>query len=103
MDLDGVAALLDTVKLVEARLNPGLAVTAVLATQVRPREVLSRDVLAHLERTFPGKLLPSIRRSVRLSEAPSAHEPITTYDPTGPAAQDYRDATTALLNHQGAT
>ena len=97
MDLDGVAALLRTVQLVAKRLNPGLAVTAVLPTQVRGREVLSRDVLAQLSQTFPDQLLPAIRHSVRLSEAPSAHEPITMYDPTSNVAQDYRDATTALL------
>ena len=57
---DGVAALLRTVQLVAKRLNPGLAVTAVLPTQVRGREVLSRDVLAQLSQTFPDQLLPAI-------------------------------------------
>lgn len=97
MDLDGVAALLHTVELVAQRLNPGLSVTAVLPTQVRPRELLSRDVLAELTNRFGDAMLPGIRQSVRLSEAPSAHEPITLYDPTSNVAQDYRDATAALL------
>lgn len=98
MDLDGVSALLRTVQLVATRLNPGLAVTAVLATQVRGREVLSRDVLAQLHDAFPTQLLPTaIRHSVRLSEAPSAREPITQYDPGSSVAQDYRDATAELL------
>jgi len=98
MDLDGVSALLRTVHLVATRLNPGLAVTAVLLTQVRAREVLSRDVLAQLREAFPSQLLPTaIRHSVRISEAPSAHEPITRYDPSSTVAQDYRDATAELL------
>jgi len=98
MELDGVADLLRSVQLVADRLSPGLAVTAVLPCQYVPRQNLSRDVLEALTKRFgPDVVLPSVRSSVRMAEAPSAREPITTYAPRSPVAEDYRAATTALL------
>jgi len=102
MELDGVADLLRSVQLVAERLSPGLAVTAVLPSGYNHRQKLSQDVLeALVERFGADVVLPPVRSSVRMAEAPSAREPITTYAPRSPVAEDYRLATTALLE-QGA-
>ncbi len=98
MELDGVADLLRSVQLVAERLRPGLAVTAVLPSGFDRRQKLSQDVLAALTQRFgTDVVLPPIRTSVRMAEAPSAREPITSYAPRSAVAEDYRAATTALL------
>jgi len=101
MELDGVANLLRTVELVTARLNPGLRITAVLPVKYDERQNLSRDVLAALTKRFGDAVLPPIRSSVRVGEAPSAQEPLTVYAPREKVTDDYRAVTRALLD-QGA-
>ena len=84
-------------QLVAKRLNPGLSITALLPIEFVPGQVLSRDVVATLSCTFGDALLPSIRRSVRVGEAPHAHQPLTVYAPKDAVTTDFRAATKALL------
>ena len=99
MALAGLAALLRTVERVRDRLNPGLAVRAVLPCRVDARTNLARDVVAHLRERF-GSLVTetTIRESVRVREAWSFGQPVTTYDPRGAGAEDYRAAARELLD-----
>ena len=97
MELSAVSKLIRSVQLVSKRLNPGLAITAVLPIEYVPGQVLSRDVVATLSRTFGDALLPSVRRSVRVGEAPHAHQPLTVFAPNDAVTQDFRAATAALL------
>jgi chromosome partitioning protein len=98
MALAGVARLQETVDLVKERLNPSLELRYVLACRVDNRTNLSRDVLEALSAKFGKRLLKTgIRDSVRVREAWSYQEPITTYAPTCSAAEDYRAATAELL------
>ncbi len=97
MELSAVSKLIRSVQLVSKRLNPGLAITAVLPIEYVPGQVLSRDVVATLTRTFGDAVLPAVRRSVRVGEAPHAHQPLTVFAPNDGVTQDFRDATTALL------
>jgi SAM-dependent methyltransferase len=83
LGLAGLAALLQTVERVRERLNPELAVSAILPCRVDGRTNLSRDVVERLEARFPELVLPPIRESVRLREAPSFAKPITLYAPPG--------------------
>ena len=103
MDLDGVAQLLQTIERVTERLRPDLRIGAVLRTGVKARTALSRDVEASLRKRFGDLLLDvGIRESVRMGEAPASHLPITLYDPAGKATEDYRAATTQLLQRGAA-
>lgn len=98
MGLAGLAGLLQTVERVRDRLNPALAVRAILACRVDTRTNLSRDVVDALRRRFPETVLTAtIRESVRLREAWSFGQPITQYAPTSSGAEDYRAATAELL------
>ncbi len=96
--LAGVTALLDTVEGIRELLNPGLAVTGILACRVDSRTNLARDVVETL-RERHGRVVFSavIRENVRLAEAPAACKPITLYAPTSPGAEDYRSAAAELL------
>ena len=95
--LRGLAELLRTVEVVKDRLNPSLAVSAILACRVDQRTRLSLEVVGRLRERF-GKLVlrTFIRENVRLAEAPSYARPITTYDPQSHGAEDYRAAATEL-------
>jgi chromosome partitioning protein len=101
MEPDGVANLLRTVELVTARLNPVLRITAVPPVKYDERQNLSRDVLTALTKRFGVAVLPPIRSSVRVGEAPSAQEPLTVYAPREKVTDDDRAVTRALLD-QGA-
>lgn len=98
MALAGVAALVQTVERVRERLNPALTMTAMLACRVDTRTNLSRDVVEQLRERFgPLMLHTVIRESVRLAEAPSFHQPITTYAGESAGAEDYRAAARELV------
>src|SRR5262245_1146110 len=97
--MHGLALLMDTINRVRARLNPGLQVSAIIPCQVNPRRALTRDVLAELERHFPGRVLKSrIRVNVRLAEAPSHGKPIFEYAPESNGAVDYAALAEEVVN-----
>jgi chromosome partitioning protein len=88
--LHGLALLMNTIDRVRGQLNPALQVSAVIPCQVNPRRALTRDVLAELERHFPGRVLKSrIRVNVRLAEAPGHGKTIFDYAPESNGAIDY--------------
>lgn len=90
MALHGLAALLATVERVCKRLNRRLRVSAIVPCRV-VRTRLSREVLAALRTRFPDLVTQTfVRENARLAEAPSYHMPITSYDPNGHGAEDFR-------------
>ena len=89
--LGGLARLVQTVERVKERLNPDLRLAHILAVRVDARTNLSREVVETLRAKFGVLVLETVvRESVRLREAWSFSKPITTYDPNGPGAEDYR-------------
>jgi chromosome partitioning protein len=88
--LEGLSQLMQSVNLVKARLNPGLAVGGVLLTMVDGRTRLAADVEAEVRRHF-GELVfeTAVPRSVRLAEAPSHGMPAIAYDRRSRGADAY--------------
>jgi chromosome partitioning protein len=79
--LEGLTQLLDTVGLVQSRLNPALKMLGVLLTMIDGRTNLSREVVAEVRAHLgPAVFSAVIPRNVRLSEAPSHALPICRYD-----------------------
>lgn len=86
----GLSSLMETIGRVGGRLNPRLKITGVLACRV-DKTSHSRMVVERLGRRYPRSFLRTqIRENVRLAEAPSFREPITTYAPQSSGAEDYR-------------
>ncbi|MEA2298305.1 MAG: chromosome partitioning protein [Solirubrobacteraceae bacterium] len=80
--LEGLAALLDTVKLVQGDLNPRLRVAGMLLTMHDSRTRLGRDVANEVRQHFPELVYDTvIPRNVRIGEAPSFGVPITVHAP----------------------
>ena len=96
--LRGVAMLTDTISKVQERLNNKLELIGILGTMYDPRTLHNREVLDRVEEAFGDKVfITKIRRTVKFPETTVAGEPITTYAPTSPAAQQYRDLAKEVL------
>ncbi|HKA24126.1 MAG TPA: AAA family ATPase [Candidatus Eisenbacteria bacterium] len=96
--LEGLTALLNTVRLVQENLNPVLAIEGVLLTMYDPRLNLSQQVAEEARAFFAGRVYQTVvRRNVRLGEAPSFGKPIIYYDSSSSGAHSYRAFTRELL------
>ncbi len=88
--LEGLAQLMNTVKLVQKHLNPSLEVEGVVLTMFDSRTNLSLQVVEDVRKYFNDKVYGTlIPRNVRLSEAPSYGLPIILYDNTSKGAESY--------------
>jgi len=88
--LEGLSDLVQTVKKVRAHLNPRLEIEGLLRTMYDPRNTLSLNVAAELERHFGEKLYRTIiPRNVRLAEAPSHGLPALKLEAQSKGAQAY--------------
>jgi chromosome partitioning protein len=89
--LEGVGQLLQNVDLVRRNLNPGLQVRTVVLVMYDARTKLADQVAQEVRSHFGDKVCRTIvPRTVRLSEAPSFGQPITSFDPTSRGAIAYR-------------
>jgi chromosome partitioning protein len=89
--LEGLADLMNTLRMVKKRINPKLDIFAVALTMFDGRTNFSTQVAQEVRRHFPGKVFATvIPRNVRLSEAPSHGLPVTEYDKSSKGAHAYR-------------
>ena len=87
--LEGLAGLLDTLSLIQRKLNPRLTVAGMILTMHDGRTRLARDVEREVREHFPDLVFDTvIPRNVRVGEAPSFGVPVTAHAPrsTGSAA-----------------
>ncbi len=88
--LEGISQLLNTVRLVQQNINPGLAIAGVLLTMYDSRLNLCRQVAEDATEYFGAKVFGTpIPRNVRLAEAPSFGKPILLYDVQSVGAKSY--------------
>ena len=88
--LEGLTALLNTIKKIRETLNPSLEVEGLLRTLFDPRNNLDNEVSAQLKTHFGDKLYRTvIPRNIRLAEAPSHGKPVISYDMQSKGAQAY--------------
>ena len=89
--LEGLADLMNTLRLVKKRINPRLEIFGVALTMFDGRTNFSTQVAQEVRRHFPGKVYATvIPRNIRLAEAPSHGLPVTVYDRSSRGAQAYR-------------
>lgn len=90
--LEGLAKLLDSVRMVKNHLNPELKIGGVLMTMHDIRTRLSQQVIDEVKKFFHDLVFETvIPRTVRLSEAPSFGVPINRYDAESKGAQAYQN------------
>lgn len=88
--LEGIAKLLNTIKIIKSQLNPALQIEGFLLTMYDNRLRLSNQVYEEVKRHFGDLVFNSvISRNVRLSEAPSHGKSVLDYDAQSRGAQNY--------------
>ena len=96
--LEGLGQLINTIKLVQKRLNQDLIVEGVILTMYDARTNLSTQVAREVEKYFGNKVFQTIiPRNIRLSEAPSHGLPITLYDNESKGAETYKKLAKELI------
>ena len=101
--LEGLAQLIDTIRMVQQGLNPNLEIQGVVLTMYDRRNNLSDQVAAEVRRFFPDKVYTTIiPRNVRLSEAPSHGLPAILYDHTAPGSKAYVALAKELIERERA-
>jgi len=90
--LEGLGQLMKNVSLVQKSLNPTLELSTIVLVMYDARTRLSDQVVREVRTHFGDRVCASvIPRSVRLSEAPSFGQPITTFDSSSRGAIAYRE------------
>ena len=102
--LEGLGKLLNTIKIIQSRLNPELQIEGFLLTMYDARLNLSNQVLEEVRRHFHEMVFETvISRNIRLSEAPSFGVPALSYDVSSKGAQAYLSLARELLQNNNLT
>ena len=101
--LEGLGKLLNTIKLVQARLNPSLTIEGFLFTLYDSRLRVHNQVVEEVRAHF-GKAVyeTSIQRNIRLSEAPSHGKPVILYDAICSGTNNYLNLAKEVISHNAA-
>ena len=96
--LEGLGKLLNTVKIVQTRLNPALAIEGFLLTMYDARLRLANQVVEEVRRHFPDMVFQTIvQRNVKLSESPSYGKPVILYDAASVGSNNYLNLAKEVL------
>jgi chromosome partitioning protein len=96
--LEGLGKLLNTVKLIQSRMNVSLEIEGFLLTMYDARLRLSNQVVEEVTRHFQQMVFKTIiQRNVKLSESPSYGKPVILYDANSTGAINYLNLARELL------
>jgi chromosome partitioning protein len=98
--MEGLGHLLNTMRLIKARLNPTLTLGGILLTMYDSRNLLSRRVSEEVRGLFGDRVFQTvIPRNVRLSESPSHGLPIILYDIKSRGAVSYMELAKEIISN----
>ena len=99
LSLRGLVQLEGTLTMIRENLNPTVEIRGILPTMFDARTVHAREAIEMLKENF-GELVfdTRIRKTVRYAEAPVQGASVLKYDPSGPAADAYRQLAKEVLN-----
>jgi chromosome partitioning protein len=102
--LEGLAQLLNTIKLVRQTVNRQLDIKGFLPTMYSSQNNLAKQVFADLAKHFESKLFKLLNgsyvvipRNVKLAESPSFGKPIMLYDPSASGTKAYINLAKSIL------
>ncbi len=99
LSLRGLVQLENTLAMVRENLNPDVKIEGILPTMFDRRTLHSREAVEILEESFGGLVFKTrIRKTVRYAEAPVKGQSVLKYDPSGTAAEGYRDLAKEVLD-----
>ena len=96
--LEGLGKLLQTIKIIQTRLNPELEIEGILLTMYDIRLRLSNQVVEEVKTHFQQMVFDTIiQRNTKLGEAPSFGETIIMYDASSKGAINYLNLAREVL------
>jgi chromosome partitioning protein len=102
--LEGLGKLLNTIKIVQSRLNTSLAIEGILMTMYDGRLRLSNQVISEVRRHFEDLVFQTIvHRNAKLSEAPSVGKPVILYDAASKGSLNYLNLAKEILQKNNMT
>jgi len=102
--LEGLGKLLNTIKIVQSRLNPDLSIEGLLLTMYDIRLRLSNQVVEEVKTHFQQMVFDTIvQRNTKLGEAPSFGETIVMHDASSKGAINYLNLAREVLQKNNLT
>lgn len=102
LSLRGLVQLENTLSMIRENLNPTVEIRGILPTMYDGRTLHSKEAVEMLKENFGDLVFETrIRKTVRYAEAPVQGSSVLKYEPTGAAAEAYRDLAKEVLD--GAT
>jgi chromosome partitioning protein len=99
LSLRGLVQLENTLAMIRENLNPNVAIMGILPTMFDRRTLHAREAVEILEENFGDLVFKTrIKKTIRYAEAPVKGTSVLKYDPTGNAANAYRDLAKEVLN-----
>jgi len=99
LSLRGLVQLENTLSMVRENINPRVHVQGIVPTMYDGRTLHAREAIEILEEHFGDLVYKTrIRKTVRYAEAPVKGSSVLRYEPSGPAAQAYRDLAKEVLD-----
>ncbi|MCF6353438.1 MAG: AAA family ATPase [Cyclobacteriaceae bacterium] len=101
--LEGLGKLLNTIKIIQSRLNPALTIEGILLTMYDTRLRLSNQVVEEVRTHFQDIVFDTIiPRNIKLSEAPSFGVPALAHDADSKGAISYLNLAKEIIeNNEG--
>lgn len=100
--LEGLGKLLNTIKIVQSRLNPNLQIEGILLTMYDVRLRLSNQVVEEVKTHFQELVFETIiQRNTRLSEAPSYGVSVIMHDANCKGAINYLNLAREIIRNNG--
>src|SRR6201995_784869 len=100
--LEGLGKLLNTIKIVQSRLNTNLEIEGILLTMYDVRLRLSNQVVSEVRKHFDEMVFDTIiQRNTRLSEAPSFGLSVIMHDATSKGAINYLNLAREIIRKNG--
>ena len=102
--LEGLGKLLNTIKIVQSRLNTKMVIEGILMTMYDGRLRLCNQVVAEVRRHFEELVFNTIiHRNSKLSEAPSVGKPVILYDAQSKGSMNYLNLAKEILQKNNMT
>ena len=99
LSLRGLVQLENTLAMVRENLNPEVKIEGILPTMFDRRTLHSREAVEILEENFGDLVFKTrIRKTIRYAEAPVKGASVLKYDPSGTAAEAYRELAKEVLH-----
>ncbi|HEY6149060.1 MAG TPA: ParA family protein [Gaiellaceae bacterium] len=99
LSLRGLVQLENTLSMIRENLNPHVAIEGILPTMFDSRTLHAREAVEILQENFGDLVFDTkIRKTVRYAEAPVKGTSVLKYDPSGSAAEAYRQLAKEVLN-----